>query len=111
MEIGRKTLRAASIAGWTLISPLLLVTVILVGVLAPFMWLSINLERWLAPSAEWHPWFAWRPVRINGRIWEDDGPLIWWERIERRRSATDYAAKPIYRRAPPPADGPKDGAS
>jgi hypothetical protein len=41
------------------------------------------------PSAHWHPWFAWRPVRA----WTDDGDAaVWLETIERRRffSTLDY---------------------
>ena len=45
--------------------------------------------RWkLKPSPprpnlrEWHSWFAWFPVEINGEA-------VWWERVERK--GTHYA--------------------
>jgi hypothetical protein len=34
--------------------------------------------RWPAfDPKEWHRWFAWHPVEV-------DGMQVWWERIERR---------------------------
>ena len=58
----------------------------------PFLALMVG-ALWLielfAPSKEWHPWFAWRPVRhFNDVDW------IWLERIERRHL---WARGCIYR--------------
>lgn len=41
-------------------------------------------EMWESQKA-WHPWFAWRPVRL----WTMDGTfgrIVWLETIERRRN-------------------------
>lgn len=38
-------------------------------------------DRYYSRVAEWHNWFAWRPVRLL------DGRIVWLETIQRKRSA------------------------
>lgn len=40
------------------------------------------------PRFDWHPWFAWRPVKIrpgDGTA----GPVVWLETIERKAYRAD----------------------
>lgn len=38
-------------------------------------------DRYYSRVAEWHNWFAWRPVRLL------DGRTVWLETIQRKRRA------------------------
>lgn len=49
----------------------------------PSIWERLNTwaterERRRAAKMLWHPWFAWRPVRMI------DGECVWLEKIQRR---------------------------
>jgi hypothetical protein len=48
----------------------------------------------LRAITQWHPWFAWHPVRITGTR-----QIVWLERIERcacfEYSGMAYAYRPI----------------
>lgn len=37
----------------------------------------------------WHPWFAWRPVRLN------HGGCRWWEWLE-RKEVVNYYGFPVF---------------
>lgn len=54
------------------------------GPLIAGIWLHEQYRRYVPrPSADWHRWFAWRPVRV---WWRDSGDaVVWLETIERRR--------------------------
>ncbi len=40
--------------------------------------LSMVMSDWYDSRRQWHPWFAWRPVRI-------DREVVWHESLERKR--------------------------
>lgn len=53
-----------------------------------------KLDAFLYPWEDWkwHAWFAWHPVKVNGR-W------VWWAHIERRvyRYGGDGGDVPLYK--------------
>jgi hypothetical protein len=71
---------------------------ILIGITSPvwaplvgLLWLQSEYRKRVPPPSDrWHPWFAWRPVRV----WSPSGgeASVWLENIERRRffNTIDY---------------------
>lgn len=56
---------------------------------------------------EWHPWFAWFPVRITTE--SGTAYIVWLEHIERRVLPSTYDEWPEYRFTRRPEEGdPRD---
>jgi hypothetical protein len=62
-----------------LLAPILIVAVppLYLAVMAIAGWQKVYAI--IAPSKDWHPWFAWRPVQHY-----NDVDWLWLERVERR---------------------------
>jgi len=45
---------------------------------------GLTFNEKIAAWKEWHPWFAWRPVRVGHR------DCRWLEWVERRREYNEY---------------------
>jgi hypothetical protein len=87
MEIGPKTQKAAGVALIVITSPLWLLLLAAVKLTLLFE------PHWPVMPKDWHPWFAWRPVRL------EDGTMVWWEHLERINRASYGDPWPFYRRA------------
>jgi hypothetical protein len=75
-----------------LLSPVLIVCVPPLFLAFGMLWCWQKIYCRLAPSSDWHHWFAWRPVQhYNGVDW------FWLEHIERRWDGFDIGC--IYRDA------------
>jgi len=63
----------------------------------------------LRPSFEWHPWFAWRPVPLDG-WWSHvgrRGSWAWLTTVERRARPYDWPTE--YRLPTPTKETPHAG--
>lgn len=77
---------------------------------APFILFAVGIAKlslkiFPPPSQDWHPWFAWRPVK-TGHWADKDRRFIWLETVERRAHPYDW---PTEYRTPDQTKGDAHG--
>jgi hypothetical protein len=83
-------------AFYVLFSPIIIPGVLVLLALTPFVWATRRVNNFLldrfGAGLEYHPWFAWRPVRsYRSNTW------MWLETVDRRRACGGWSC--FYRPA------------